>query len=91
MPVLVLNSAPRLGHAEWADPVITQPMSFQILLLSYSVQHAGGSTDIKVNQQQPSGGWFRLGAFSMTPGKNHRVEVAGPWTWTMSDSGFRKI
>jgi len=41
-------------------------------------QHAGGATDILVNQQQhPSAGWFRLGAFVMSPGQNHGVEVAG--------------
>ncbi|HNP31349.1 MAG TPA: RHS repeat-associated core domain-containing protein [Nitrospirales bacterium] len=30
-----------------------------------------------MNQQQPSAGWFRLGAFAMAPGQNHHVEVAG--------------
>ncbi len=45
--------------------------------VTYTVQHAGGSTDILVNQQQPSAGWFRLGAFSMAPGQNHHVEVSG--------------
>ncbi|MFZ1748104.1 MAG: RHS repeat-associated core domain-containing protein, partial [Nitrospirales bacterium] len=35
------------------------------------------ATEIMVNQQQPSAGWFRLGAFSMAPGQNHHVEVAG--------------
>jgi hypothetical protein len=28
VPALFLNSAPRLGHAERADPKITHPMSF---------------------------------------------------------------
>ncbi|MDR4485457.1 MAG: RHS repeat-associated core domain-containing protein [Nitrospirales bacterium] len=45
--------------------------------VTYRIHHAGGSTDRVVNQQQPSAGWFRLGAFSMTPGQNHRVEVSG--------------
>ena len=45
--------------------------------VTYTVQHAGGATDIVVNQQQPSAGWFRLGAFAMSPGQNHHVEVAG--------------
>ncbi|MFZ1748271.1 MAG: RHS repeat-associated core domain-containing protein, partial [Nitrospirales bacterium] len=45
--------------------------------VTYTVQHAGGATDIQVNQQQPSAGWFLLGAFSMAPGQNHHVEVAG--------------
>ena len=41
------------------------------------MQHAGNATDILVNQQQPSAGWFRLGAFVMSPGQNHHVEVTG--------------
>ena len=45
--------------------------------VTYTIHHGGGSTDRVVNQQQPSAGWFRLGAFSMSPGQNHRVEVAG--------------
>ncbi|MFZ1745055.1 MAG: RHS repeat-associated core domain-containing protein [Nitrospirales bacterium] len=45
--------------------------------VTYTVQHAGGATEIMVNQQQPSAGWFRLGAFAMSPGQNHHVEVAG--------------
>lgn len=45
--------------------------------VTYRVHHVDGSTDIGVNQLQPSAGWFRLGAFSMTLGQNHRVEVAG--------------
>jgi RHS repeat-associated protein len=45
--------------------------------VAYTVQHAGGATDMVVNQQQPSAGWFRLGAFSMAPGQNHGVEVRG--------------
>ncbi|MFZ1748102.1 MAG: hypothetical protein WAU17_19500 [Nitrospirales bacterium] len=39
VPALFLNSSPRLGHAERAD------------LLVLLVQHAGGATDIIVNQQ----------------------------------------
>ncbi len=37
----------------------------------------GGSTDIMVNQQQPSGGWALLGAFAMAPGQSHGVDVYG--------------
>ncbi len=43
----------------------------------YAIQHSGGSTDITVNQQQPSGGWAHLGAFAMAPGQNHGVDVYG--------------
>ena len=45
--------------------------------VTYRIHHAGGSTDILVNQQQPSGTWYHLGAFAMAPGQNHRVEVEG--------------
>ena len=45
--------------------------------VTYTIHHGSGSTDIMVNQQQPSAGWFRLGAFTMSPGQNHRVEVEG--------------
>ena len=45
--------------------------------ISSSVHHSGDATDLLVNQQQPSAGWFRLGAFVMSPGQNHGVEVAG--------------
>ena len=43
----------------------------------FTIHHSGGSTDTVVNQQQPSGSWFHLGAFSMSPGQSHRVEVYG--------------
>ena len=46
-------------------------------IVTYTIHHGGGSTDMVVNQQQPSAGWFRLGAFTMSPGQNHRVEVEG--------------
>ncbi len=45
--------------------------------VTYTIHHSVGSTDIRVNQQQPSAGWFHLGAFAMAPGQNHRVEVYG--------------
>jgi hypothetical protein len=41
--------------------------------VTYTVQHAGGATDMVVNQQQPSAGWFRLGAFAMALGQDHRM------------------
>jgi len=45
--------------------------------VTYRIHHAGGSSDIVVNQQQPSGGWYHVGAFAMAPGQNHRVEING--------------
>ncbi|WNM56875.1 hypothetical protein [Candidatus Nitrospira allomarina] len=44
VPALFLISSPRLGHAEMADPLV------------FLVQHAGGATEILVNQQEPSAG-----------------------------------
>lgn len=58
-------------YAKWSDSAT------RATAVTYTVQHAGGSTEIVVNQQQPSAGWFRLGAFSMAPGQNHHVEVRG--------------
>lgn len=58
-------------YAKWSEN------STRAETVKYTIHHGGGSTDMVVNQQQPSAGWFRLGAFSMTPGQNHRVEVAG--------------
>ena len=58
-------------YAKWSEN------SMRAEAVQYTIHHAGGLIDMVVNQQQPSAGWFRLGAFSMTPGQNHRVEVAG--------------
>ena len=45
--------------------------------VTYRIHHAGGSSDRSVNQQQPSGGWYHVGAYAMAPGQNHRVEING--------------
>ncbi len=45
--------------------------------VTYRIHPSGGSTDIRVNQQQPSGGWYHLGMYTMSPGQSHRVEVEG--------------
>ncbi len=45
--------------------------------VTYTIHHSGGSSDILVNQQQPSAGWYHLGVYTMSPGQNHRVEVYG--------------
>ncbi|MCA9469329.1 MAG: RHS domain-containing protein, partial [Nitrospira sp.] len=67
-----LSSAGTLDiYARWSES------NTRAEAVTYTIHHGGGSTDMVVNQQQPSAGWFRLGAFSMTPGQNHRVEVAG--------------
>ena len=41
------------------------------------MHYGGGSSDIIVKQQQPSGTWFHLGAYSMAPGQSYRVKVEG--------------
>ncbi len=67
-----LTSSETVGiYAKWTDSAT------RATAVTYTVQHAGGATDVVVNQQQPSAGWFRLGAFSMAPGQNHGVEVRG--------------
>ncbi|WP_342350024.1 hypothetical protein [uncultured Nitrospira sp.] len=48
VPAWLPNSAPRLGHAEWADPVLIQAMRFQTTFLNCSLQQAGSSKLNKV-------------------------------------------
>ncbi|MCA9501021.1 MAG: hypothetical protein KC588_17635 [Nitrospira sp.] len=63
-----LSSAGTLDiYAKWSE------RSTRGETVKYTIHHGGESTDRVVNQQQPSAGWFRLGAFSMTLGQNHRV------------------
>ena len=42
----------------------------------YTVHHAGGSTTIRVNQEQNGGEWVPLGSFDLAPGQNHRVVLS---------------
>jgi hypothetical protein len=49
-------------------------MSFQKFHFRQPVQHAGGATDILVNQQQPSAGWFRLASLQCHLGQNYLRE-----------------
>lgn len=85
--IMVVPSGVSTDHVTY-KPTLTSAGTFDIYAtwtdsatraqaVTYTVQHAGGSTDVVVNQQQPSAGWFRLGAFSMAPGQNHGVEVRG--------------
>ena len=67
-----LSSAGTLDiYAKWSESRVRAEA------VTYRMHHVDGSTDMVVNQQQPSAGWFRFGAFSMSPWQNHRVEVAG--------------
>ncbi len=70
----LLNSRgghPPCEYAKWGENATRAPG------VRYAIQHSGGSTDITVNQQQPSGGWAHLGSYVMAPGQNHGVEVYG--------------
>ncbi len=58
-------------YAKWTE---TGTRSQEV---TYTIHHSGGSSDIQVNQQQPSAGWYHLGMYTMSPGQNHRVEVYG--------------
>ena len=43
---------------------------------TYRVHHAGGFTDVTVNQTANGGKWNSLGTFQLDPGQNHRVEIS---------------
>lgn len=42
----------------------------------YTVYHAGGKTDFRVNQQMGGGTWIFLGYFSFDKGNNHRITLS---------------
>ena len=42
----------------------------------YSVHHAGGRTDFRVNQQMGGGTWIFLGYFTFEKGKNHQLTLS---------------
>ena len=42
----------------------------------YSVYHAGGKTDFRVNQQMGGGTWIFLGYFDFDEGKNHKITLS---------------
>ena len=41
----------------------------------YSVVHAGGTTDVVVDQTKAGQQWVDLGSYAMTPGAGHKVQV----------------
>ncbi|MEO3430533.1 RHS repeat-associated core domain-containing protein [Pelagibius sp. CAU 1746] len=43
---------------------------------TFAVFHAGGSTDVVVNQQTGGGRWVSLGTYHMEPASNHRVVLS---------------
>src|SRR5690606_37977808 len=72
--------------AEWI-PVIPEKgkygvyVSYQTVKNSandalYSVYHAGGKTDFKVNQQMGGGTWIYLGEFQFEVEKGHKVTLS---------------
>lgn len=42
----------------------------------YSVYHAGGKTDFRINQTMGGGTWIFLGYFAFDKGKNHRITLS---------------
>ncbi len=43
----------------------------------YTVTHAGGSTDVVVDQKTAGQRWVSLGSYDLTPGAGHGVRLAG--------------
>jgi len=46
----------------------------------FTVTHAGGSTDVVVNQVTAGQQWVSLGAYQLAPGAGHKVTVTGEGT-----------
>ena len=42
---------------------------------TYRVTHAGGTTNVSVDQRQRGDEWVLLGTFNMAPGQGHRVQL----------------
>ncbi len=42
----------------------------------YSIYHAGGKTDFRVNQQMGGGTWIFLGNFDFEEGTSHRITLS---------------
>jgi|GEM_PF-872552 len=54
----------------------------------YTVHHAGGSTQVVVNQRINSTNWRLLGDFDFEPGQNHRVDLSDDanGNWVIADA-----
>jgi hypothetical protein len=57
----------------------------------YTVYHEGGSTTVTVNQQANDSTWMLLGAFTMAPGQNHRVELTDVANGTVTADAVRLV
>jgi RHS repeat-associated protein len=58
---------------------------------TYTVTHAGGSTNVIVNQKQNGGTWVRLGAYSFAPSSGHKVELLGANDGRVVADGIRLV
>ncbi len=56
-------------YARWTDSFTRSPAA------TYTIHHAGGSTDVVMSPWIDGGLWNLLGTFQMDPGQNHRVEL----------------
>ena len=58
-------------YARWTD----NGTGTRTTAATYTIHHAGGSTDVVWNQRINGGTWNQLGTFQMDPGQNHRIEL----------------
>jgi RHS repeat-associated protein len=65
-------------YARWVLPSNYAPG------MKFTVYHDGGSTVVNMTQSSGFGSWQSLGAFNLTPGQNHRVELSGYGNGTIS-------
>ena len=83
--VAMLPVGAQPNRAYWA-PEVAQSRGFEVYAkwraytdyatdATYTVHHAGGSTQKSFNQRQNGGTWMPLGTFTFDPGGGHRVEI----------------
>lgn len=65
-------------YARWVLPTNYAPG------ITFTVHHDGGSTVVAKTQSSGFNAWQPLGAFNLTPGQNHRVELSGYANGTVS-------
>ena len=74
----ITASGPHDVYARWSDTLTRTPTA------TYTIHHAGGSTDVVWSQGFNGGTWNLLGTFQMDPGAGHRVELPDLDNYTLS-------
>ncbi len=81
------GATPSLPTATW-QPTIEEADTYDVYAkwiaaahhatdATYTVHHATGSTTVVANQTQQGGQWVLLGAFTLEPNEDHRIELSG--------------